>query len=44
MAETESRPRKVGEYERPARTSSVSGLVIGALVLIALIILAIVLF
>ena len=43
MAETESRARKVGEYEQPARTSSV-GIVIGALVLIALIILAIVLF
>jgi hypothetical protein len=43
MAETQSQPRKVGEYERPAHTSRV-GIVIGGLVLIALIILAIVLF
>ena len=41
MAEAESRPRKVGEYERPARTTS---MVIGALVFIALIVLAIVFF
>jgi hypothetical protein len=41
MADTQSRPRKVGEYERPARTT---GMIIGALVFIALIILAIVLF
>ena len=44
MAEIGSRPRKAGEYERPARTSSVMGMVIGALVLVALIILAISLF
>jgi hypothetical protein len=43
MAEIDSQPRKVGEYERPARTGSV-GMVIGALVFIALIILAIVFF
>lgn len=43
MAETSRRPRKVGEYERPARTRTV-GMIIGALVLIALIILAILLF
>ena len=43
MADTGGRPRKVGEYERPARTSSV-GIVVGALVLIALIVLAILLF
>ena len=43
MADTPRRPRKVGEYERPARTSTV-GMVIGALVLIALVIVAILLF
>ena len=37
-------PRKVGEYEQPARTSSVVGRVIGGLVLIALIVLAILFF
>ena len=37
-------PRKVGEYEQPARTSSVAGKVIGGLVLIALIVLAILFF
>jgi hypothetical protein len=40
----ESRPRKVGEYEQPARASSATGIVIGVVVLIALIILAIILF
>jgi hypothetical protein len=44
MAEIGSQPRKAGEYERPARASGMTGIVIGALVLIALIILAIVLF
>jgi hypothetical protein len=42
MAEIDGQARKVGEYERPARGSI--GMVIGALVFIALIILAIVLF
>ena len=37
-------PRKVGEYEQPARTSSVAGRIIGGLVLIALIVLAILFF
>ena len=37
-----SRPRKVGEYERPARGASTAGKIIGGLVLLALIILAIV--
>ena len=41
MAEADSRPRKVGEYERPTRSM---GMIIGALVFVALIILAIVLF
>jgi hypothetical protein len=44
MAEIGSRPRKAGEYEQPARSSSVTGMVIGAIVLVALIILAISLF
>ena len=43
MADSHSQPKKVGQYERPARTGRV-GVVIGVLVLIALIILAILLF
>jgi hypothetical protein len=40
----DSQPRKVGEYERPLHTLSVSGIVIGVLAVIALIILAIIFF
>ena len=43
MADTQSQPKKSGLYERPARTARV-GIVIGVLVIIALIILAILLF
>ena len=40
----QQRPQKVGEYERPKRTSQVSSVVIALAVLVLLIILAIIIF
>jgi hypothetical protein len=40
----QQRPQKVGEYERPRRTSRLSSVVIALVVLVFLIILAIIIF
>jgi hypothetical protein len=40
----QNRPPKVGEYERPARLSKTTAVIVGLLVLILLIVLAVLIF